>query len=403
MNEDIFTRILRLRRKRTRRVIGLISGTSADGVSAVVTEITGSGVGTGLRILAFRVFSYPAALREEVFKLFSPRTSTVDRICEMNFVLGEFFAESAVRLVEGSGLGLGDIDLIGSHGQTIYHSPRPGTICGYHARSTLQIGEPTVIAARTGIPTVADFRKADISVGGEGAPLTPCLDYILHRHPTRSRVFQNIGGIANLTYLPADASADDVVAFDTGPGNMLIDAVVEHYTGGALTYDEDGRIAARGIVDADLLQELLSNPYFSRRPPKTTGRETFGRAFARKVIKNAEELDLGFEDVMATATAFTIESIAQAYEHLLPEGSVIKEVYVSGGGARNRFLMEALRSRLDPTPVLKYDRLGIPSEAKEAVLMAVLANEHITGNPSNLPRVTGARRAVVLGNLYPAS
>jgi len=390
-----------LSRKRTLRVIGLISGTSADGVSAVLTEITGSGVGTRLRVVAFRTFPYPSALREEVFKLFSPETSTVDMVCEMNFVLGGFFAECAVRLVEEAGVST--VDLIGSHGQTIYHSPRSAEVCGYSSRSTLQIGEPAVITERTGVATVADFRKADVAAGGEGAPLTPYLDYVLHRHPTRSRVFQNIGGIANLTYLPANASADEVVAFDTGPGNMLIDAVVGHYTGGALAYDEDGRIATQGTVDMGLLDELLSHPYFGREPPKTTGREMFGEAFSRKVISRAEELGLGFEEIVATATVLTVESIARAYERLLPDASAIDEVYVSGGGARNPFLMSALRSRLDRIPVHNYGRLGIPCEAKEAVLMAVLANEHISGNPSNLPRATGARSAVVLGCLYPAS
>ncbi|MFQ6053351.1 MAG: anhydro-N-acetylmuramic acid kinase [Candidatus Bathyarchaeia archaeon] len=403
MSPDVYTRISRLRRKRTRTAVGLISGTSADGVSAVITEITGSGVDARLRVVAHGTFPYPAALREEVFKLFSAETSTVDRVCEMNFVLGEFFAECAVRLVEEAGLGLGDVDLIGSHGQTIHHSPRPGDISGYRSRSTLQIGEAAVIAERTGVTTVADFRKADIAAGGEGAPLTPYLDYVLHRHGERSRVLQNIGGIANLTYLPAGASIHDVVAFDTGPGNMLIDAIVRYYSGGALNYDHEGSIAARGTVDAGLLQELLSHPYFSRRPPKTTGREEFGEAFARRVISRAGELGLGFEDVVATAAALTVESIALAYERFLPEGGAIDEVYVSGGGARNRFLMEGLRSRLDPIPVFDYDDLGIPSEAKEAVLMALLANEHLMSKPSNLPRVTGARRAVVLGHLYPAS
>ena len=401
MTSDIFTHIWRLRQKQVRRVLGLISGTSADGVSAALTEINGSGVETRLNVVAFRTFPYPTALRREIFKLFSPETSTVDRICEMNFVLGEFLAECAIRLVKEANLG--NIDLIGSHGQTIYHSPRQGEVCGYSSRSTFQIGEPSIIAERTGVPTVADFRKADIAAGGEGAPLTPYLDFILHRHMELSRVFQNIGGIANLTYLPAAASPQDIVAFDTGPGNMLIDAVVRHYSGGALNYDDRGRLASRGTVDAELLDELLSHPYFARNPPKTTGRKEFGEAFALRVISRGEELGLGFESIVATVTALTVESIARAYEHLLPEGSTIDEVYISGGGAQNMFLMGALRSRLDPIPVLKYDRFGIPCEAKEAVLMAVLANEHISGNPSNLPKATGARRAVVLGHLHPAS
>lgn len=396
------TRLEGLRRKATRRVVGLISGTSADGVSTAVTEITGSGVDTKLRVVGFRTYQYPKELREAVFDLFSPETSTVDKVCEMNFVLGEFFAECAVRVVDECGLSLDEIDLIGSHGQTIHHLPRPRDAFGYRTRSTLQIGEAAVIAGRTGVPTVADFRKADVAAGGEGAPLTPYLDYVLHRHPTKSRILQNIGGIANLTYIQAGATIDDVVAFDTGPGNMVIDAVVRHHTRGRLGYDEGGRIASKGAVDVGLLGELLEHPYFDRPPPKTTGREEFGDAFAETVIRRAEELGIGFEGLVATAAALTAESIAGAYERLLSTGCAIDEVYVSGGGARNRFIMEALSARLDPVPVLEYEELGIPGEAKEAVLMAILANEHVCGNPSNIPRATGARRAVVLGVLHPA-
>ena len=400
MTMDIFELVGRLRQKKLRRVLGLISGTSADGVSAVLTEIAGSGVETRLKVAAFRTFPYPTALRREIFRLFNPATSTVDNICKMNFVLGEFFAEIANRLIEEVDI---EVDLIGSHGQTIYHSPQPEEICGYGCTSTLQIGEPAVIAERTGVPTVADFRKADMAAGGEGAPLTPYLDYILHRDKDLSRVFQNIGGIANLTYLPAGASPEDVVAFDTGPGNMVIDGAVRHYSGGTLSFDEGGHLSSRGVVDSGLLDEFLSHPYFDRKPPKTTGRETFGIAFTQRIISRGEELGLGFEDVVATITALTVESIARAYEHLLPEGAAIDEVYISGGCARNLSILEGLRSRLDPVPIFVYDRLGIPSEAKEAVLMAVLANEHVSGNPSNLPSATGARKAVVLGQLYHAS
>ena len=391
-----------IRGKESRRVLGLISGTSADGVSAVATEVTGSGLETDVEILGFRTYPYPSELREAVFGLFTPETSTVDKICEMNFVLGEFFAESAIKLVEESGLVLGEIDLIGSHGQTIHHLPRLREAFGYRSRSTLQIGEPAIIARRTGVPTVADFRKADVAAGGEGAPLTPYLDFILHRHPTRSRVLQNIGGIANLTFLPAGASADDVVAFDTGPGNMVIDAVVRRLSGGSAAFDEDGEIASRGEADWDLLGTLLSHPYFGRKPPKTTGREEFGEAYASRFIEVGERKGLSFEDLVATATALTVESIARAYGDLLPPGRNIDEVYVSGGGAKNRFLMESLASRLGQTPVRENDLLGVPGEAKEAVLMAVLANEFAMGSPANLPRATGAERAVVLGALYPA-
>jgi len=384
----------------TRRIIGLMSGTSADGVSAVAVEITGTGTETSLEVLGFETYDYPPELREEVFRLFTPESSSVDAISHMNFVLGEFFAETALRLMVKYDLDPSEIDAIGSHGQTIHHLPKLRDSHGFNVRSTLQIGEPAVIAEKTMIPVVADFRKADIAAGGEGAPLTPFLDYILHRSPDRGRVLQNIGGIANLTYLTAGASTGDVVAFDTGPGNMVIDAVAMRLA--SEPFDRDGGIAAKGIVDQGLLDELLGHPYFARSPPKTTGREEFGESYATVFLRRCEERRLGLEDAAATATVLTVESIARAYEELLPEGGSIDEVYLSGGGANNRFMVESLRTRLAPIPVGLSDELGLPGEAKEAVLMAVLANEHLSGNPGNIPGATGARKPVVLGAFYPA-
>jgi anhydro-N-acetylmuramic acid kinase len=319
----------------------------------------------------------------------------------MNFVLGEFFAGCALRLISEEGLSPGEVDLIGSHGQTIYHIPEALTVSGIETRSTLQVGESAVIAGRTGIPTVADFRKADIAAGGEGAPLTPYLDYILHGSSGKSLVLQNIGGIANLTYIPANASPNDVVAFDTGPGNMVIDAVVKLGTGGRLDFDVDGVLASEGEVSEGLLARLLSHPYYARGPPKTTGRETFGEQYARSVMSEGEAFGLGLEDLVATVSALTVETIARSYEGFL-EGP-INGVYISGGGAMNPHLMESLRVRLEPVPVLSSEGLDIPSEAKEALLMALLANEHVMGTPSNLPRATGAGKAVVLGSLHPSS
>jgi anhydro-N-acetylmuramic acid kinase len=398
---NVHDRLWEIRRKESRRIIGLISGTSADGVSAVAAEITGYGTDTGIETLAFETYPYSPDLREDVFDLFNPETSTVDRICSMNFVLGEAFSEAALRLMGDHGLSPRGFDLVGSHGQTIYHMPRQEELHGYRSRSTLQIGEPSVIAERTGIPTVADFRKADITAGGEGAPLTPYLDYILHRSSTESRILQNIGGIANLTYLPTEATTDDVVAFDTGPGNMIIDALVKLYTDGEKSFDRDGEIASKGKVDEGLLEELLAHPYYERRPPKTTGREKFGEQYASEVARRGKERGLGFEDIVATATALTAESIIRAYERLLPAEAIIDEVYLSGGGAENDYMVEYLSSRLDPIPVAENDLLGVPAAQKEAVLMAVLANEFAMGNPANIPRATGAERVVVLGALYP--
>jgi anhydro-N-acetylmuramic acid kinase len=395
-------KLRKARNKETRTVIGLISGTSADGVSAVAIEIRGSGIKTEIQILAFETYKYPLPLRREVFKLFRPETSTVDKICDMNFVLGQVFAEAAIKLMTKSDLGFEDVDFIGSHGQTIYHIPIPLEFCGYKTRSTFQIAEPTIIAERTHTLTIADFRKADIAAGGEGAPLSPYLDYILYRSKSRNRILQNIGGIANFTYLPINSKIDQVIAFDTGPGNMVIDDLVTRFTKGAQTYDKNGYFAQRGKVDEGLLNELLSHPYFSRAPPKTTGREMFGKNYASYIINKNKQSGLEFVDLIATITALTVESIVMAYEMLLLEGKEIDEIYLSGGGANNTSLVESLTARVAPIKVSLCDTLGISSEAKEAVLMAVLANEHIMNNPSNIPKATGASRAVVLGAQYPA-
>ena len=393
----------RIRRKKVRRVIGLMSGTSADGVSAVLVKIGGCGLKTKLELVAFRNYPYPPPLRERIFELFDPATSTVEKICHMNFVLGDFFADSVSRLVKESKLDLSEVDLVGSHGQTIYHIPVPRDTCGFRTRSTLQIGEIAVIGERTGITTIGDFRKRDIAAGGEGAPLTPYLDFILHSHPKLNRILQNIGGIANLTFLPANASPRNVIAFDTGPGNMVIDALMQHYSLGKLSYDKDGEVAAKGNVDKALLEKLLSNPYFGREPPKTTGRELFGKTYTAKMVEYAEEHGLASEDVVATATALTVETIVMAYESFILPRYAIDEVYVSGGGVKNRAIMQGLRERLEGIEVFEYDRLGIPSGAKEAVLMAILANEYVMENPSNLRNATGARRNVILGTLAPGN
>ena len=381
----------------------MMSGTSADGVSAVLIKIRGYGSKTKLELVAFRNYPYPSPLRERIFELFDPATSTVEKICHMNFVLGEFFADSASKLVRESKLDLSEVDLIGSHGQTIYHIPLPTDTCGFRTRSTLQIGEIAVIAERTGITSLGDFRKRDIAAGGEGAPLTPYLDFILHSHPKLNRILQNIGGIANLTFLPANASPGDVIAFDTGPGNMVIDALMEHYSLGKSSYDKDGEVAAQGNADKALLDKLLSNPYFSKEPPKTTGRELFGKNYTAKIIEYADKNSSAFEDAVATATALTVETIAMAYESFILPTYAIDEVYVSGGGSKNRTIMQGLRERLQGIKVFEYDLLGIPSEAKEAVLMAILANEYVMENPSNLRNATGARRNVILGTLVPGN
>ena len=385
--------VQRLRGRQTRVVVGLMSGTSADGVTAAAAEITGTGVDAGVRLVAYRTYPYPPEIRERLFTLFSGGAPGLSEASELNVLIGHVFADAAQAITGEAGLD-GEVDLVGSHGQTVWHQPWLKEAVGHRYRSTLQIGEQAVIAARTGLPVVADFRKADVAAGGEGAPLTPYLDYVLHRSSTANRVLQNIGGIANLTYLPAGRGLDDLVAFDTGPGNMLIDAAAGRYAG--MSHDVDGELARSGEPDMALLEELMRHPYYGRKPPKSTGREAFGAGYASEVFSLADEGGLSPADTLATVTMLTVESIARAYESHLP--APVDEVYVSGGGSRNPYLMERLRRRLD-APVHDYSRLGYPSEAKEALLVALLANEHVMGTPSNVPAATGAERRTVLGSL----
>lgn len=391
---DVFHRVAELRSKETRRIIGLMSGTSADGITAALADISGTGASADVNLVGYKTYPYTTEVKEEVFNLFKPGYGTVQDVCEMNTVLGEAFANAVNDLITDLRVTEKEIDLVGSHGQTIWHQPEAEPISGYNSRSTLQIGEPTVISEKTGLPIISDFRKADMAVGGEGAPLTPYLDYVLHRDPDENRVLQNLGGIANLTYLSAGASVDQVVAFDTGPGNMIIDALMKRYTGES--HDADGSTASRGDVNQILLNELMDHPYYKLKPPKTTGREVFGEQYSDIIAERSEQLHLSLEDLIATVTRLTVETIIDSYEtHLSGE---VDAVYVSGGGSKNPVIVEGLRDRCS-APVYDYSTLGIPSEAKEALLISLLANEYIMGAPSNILSATGAKRNVILGYL----
>lgn len=387
------------------KVLGLMSGTSADGVDAAVVEIHGAPRSPSVELLAFTFVPFDAGQRASIFALFDPATSTVDRICYMNFALGEWFAAAALRAIQQAGLLPTDVALIGSHGQTIYHAVGEDTFATLSTssplKSTLQIGEAAVIAARTGITIVADFRVADVAAGGQGAPLVSYVDWLLLRHPRRVRAVQNIGGIANVTYLPPGDDAAGVLAFDTGPGNMLIDDAASRATAGALTFDRDGLLAARGRVEEVLLAELLAHPYLAHLPPKTTGREQFGAAFGGEVWARAMARGLSGEDVVATLTAFTAASIADAYRRFLPQ--MPDEVILGGGGTSNPALVAMLREHLSPAMVTTHEAVGLSSDAKEAVAFALLAYETIHGRPGNLPRCTGAARRAVLGKITPGA
>ncbi len=389
-----------LAQKPTKKVIGLMSGTSVDGVDAALVEIQGHGLETRVEVVAFHSRAFAPEVRDRIFNLFQPETSRVDEICQMNFLIGEIFADAALSVIRDAQLEAGEIDLIGSHGQTVYHlPPQPGA---EYIPSTLQLGEPAVIAYRTGIPTVANFRVADLAAGGQGAPLVPYVDFLLFRGADRTIALQNIGGISNVTLLPAEAMSTDVIASDTGPGNMIIDSVMEILTDGEEKYDNLGQFAARGSVCESLLEEWFQHPFISARPPKTTGRETFGRQFAYQALEQAQAEGVSPADLVATLTAFTARTIFDYYRRFLLPHYSIDGIYISGGGSHNLTLMRHLKMLFQPIPLLAADAIGVSSDAKEAVAFAVLANEAVHGQPTNLPQATGAAQPMVLGTFSPA-
>ena len=382
-------RLQTLKAKKSRRIVGLMSGTSADGIDAALVEVEGAGPGTRVNLLAFQTLPMHNTLRQGVFSLFGPE-ATLDELCQLNVALGEAFAQAALEVIRTAGLAPRAVDLIGSHGQTVRHLPKGSPA------STLQIGEPAVIAQHTGIPTIADFRPADMALGGQGAPLVPLVDFLLFGHGLRGRALLNIGGIANATILPAGGEAAQAWAFDLGPGNALIDGAAVRFSGGREPCDRDGRGAAAGQVDEALLTELLAHEFLYLPPPKSTGREQFGAAFLEELFSRHR---LEPADWLATLTAFTARSIAEGLARFALGRTAVDEVWVSGGGAHNPVLMARLRADLPGMKVGSLDELGIPVDAKEAVAFAVLANETLMERPGNLPAATGARGPAVLGKI----
>lgn len=379
------------------KVVGLMSGTSGDGVDAALVDIRGSGHDLKVKPLAFVSCPYPADLQQLVLAV-SAR-GTVSEICHLNVVLGEWFARAALRVIKQAGLEPAKIDLIGSHGQTIHHLPNAvdepgvGTV-----RSTLQIAEPAVIAERTGIATVANFRPRDMAAGGQGAPLTPYVHYVLLRDKKQSRLVVNLGGISNVTYLPAGKGLDAILAFDTGPGNMVMDGLIRRLTKGRETMDRGGKLAAKGKVAIGLLAKLLAHPYLKRNPPKSTGREEFGDAFVEQILAAQKAHRLKSEDVLATCSLFTAITLGSARRWL---GGPVDEVLIGGGGVRNRALMSNLSSVFSPVPVRTFEAAGWQSQAFEAVAFSVLAYQTFHGECANVPSVTGATHPVVLGTIVP--
>jgi len=415
-------------------VIGMMSGTSADGIDAVLVRLEGPGEAPRWKFMAHAHRPFERALRDAIFAACSPTDSSVDRIARLNFALGEEFALAAQQLAAEVSPPA-QAELIGSHGQTIWHD----VAADGRVTATLQIGEAAVIAARTGLPTIADFRVADIAAGGQGAPLVPFADYILFHDPAKFRAIQNIGGIANVTLLPPGCTHAEVVAFDNGPGNMVMDALVERASGGRELFDRAGRMAGAGRVHSVWLEELLEHPYFKRpapkttgrelfdlagrmagagrvhsvwleellehpyfkRPaPKTTGRELFGKQYAHDLWVQGTALGLKPEDIVATATALTAATItAPLIEADTSYGRPVDELILGGGGAENPALVRLLASQLPSTRITRHEEFGIPSQAKEALAFAILAYAAYRREPNNVPSATGAARPVVMGKL----
>ncbi len=372
-------------------ILGMMSGTSADGIETALVELNDSPTRAlpEWRLLHHASIPFTDALRAEILACVRADTGTVDRLCALNFDLGEAYADAALQTIRAAGLEPAQVDLIGNHGQTVWHIP---------GHSTWQIGSPAVIAERTGIATISNFRARDIAAGGHGAPMVAFFDILFFTDAAQTRALQNIGGIANVTYLPANAP-HNAFAFDSGPGNLLMDDAVKRATNGAQNYDAAGAIAARGKTDAALLAELMQHPFLRQPPPKTTGRETFGAPYGEQMWQWAMARHIAPDDIVTTMTRFTAKSIADAYRAFLP--TMPQEIIVSGGGAKNPTLLKMLAAEIPAARLGVIDEFNVPSESKEALAFAVLAYETRRGRAANVPAATGARHPVVLGDITP--
>lgn len=376
-------------------VIGLMSGTSADGIDAALCEITGAPPALSIQTRAALFVPFEADFQRRIHHSGSPQTSRVDHLCRLHFELGERFAQAALQVIAAANLAPADVDLVGLHGQTVWHDVLPDG----RVTSTLQLSEASILAERTGITTISNFRPRDIAAGGQGAPLTSLMDWLLLRHPTRWRAVQNIGGIGNVTFLPPLNDNHSLpLAFDTGPGNSLMDGVVMALKGER--YDPQGSLAEQGRIDEAWLDDLLRHPYYQRKPPKTTGRELFGSVMVEALVEGGKARGLDDAAIIATVTALTAASIAEAYQRFAPAPP--DEIIIGGGGKHNRTLMRLL-SGMTQAQVLSHEEIGMDSDSKEAVVFALLAYESWHARPGNHPALTGASHPVVLGQITPGA
>ena len=378
--------------KPSRLVVGLMSGTSADGIDAVLTRITGSGLSTEVKQLGFCFLPFDRPTRQAILKICRGESGGSREICLLGTHLGKLYVQAVRELLKATGAET--VDLIGCHGQTVYHIPEAVDYLGCATRGTLQIGDPSYLAEVFHCPVISDFRIRDMAAGGLGAPLVPYTEFLLYRSETEDVALQNIGGIGNVTLLPAGCPLDQVTAFDTGPGNMVMDALAAKLTGGAMDYDDGGKLAASGRVIPELLEWMLSDPYLAKEPPKTTGRENYGAEYVEKLLSIGS---YPLIDILTTATAFTARSIALGLRRFAPR--LPARLVVGGGGSRNPTLLAFLREALPEVQVQTQEDLGLSSDAKEAVAFAILANDALFAIPNNAPSATGAKHPVVMGRI----
>jgi len=382
------------------RVLGMMSGTSADGIDVALANISGTPPRVAAKLEGHYHRAFPKPVREAILRLANGTPTTTGEISQLNFLLGEEFAAAAIAACAKWRVALREISLIGSHGQTIFHQGTPAKfLAARRIASTLQIGEPSIIAERTGIATIADFRPADMAAGGHGAPLVPFVDYLLYRSAKIGRVALNIGGIANVTVIPGNARPQDVFAFDTGPGNMIIDALVERMTRGREAYDRGARFASSGEVNRRLLEKMLRDPYLRQKPPKTAGREQFGARYAENVWVWSRKRRIRPQDLIRTATIFTAFSIIDALQQFVLPKANIQELIVAGGGTKNPLIMAQLEAALAGIKMVESSQFGVAAEAKEAFAFAILAYEAFHARTNNLASATGAKHSAILGKL----
>ncbi len=395
---DALEPIRSYRTRGERLLIGLMTGTSADATDAVLVRVTGDGLAATHEVLAELERPLDDALRHEVLDLAGAAQVEPERLMRLEVDLAEVYAAAVEAVCAQAGVAVRDVTAIGSHGQTVRHVPRAA---GKGRAYSLQLGSPATLAERTGVTVVSDFRRRDTEAGGEGAPLVPIADWWLFRSPDESRVLLNLGGMANVTWLPKGGTLADVLAFDTGPGNAVLDGLVRLGTRGLARHDEAGGLAASGRAHAGLVEELLADPFFAAPPPRSTGREHFGERYAERLFELGESMGLSLEDLLATGVELTAQSIARALTDFVEPHGRVDALYASGGGVRNMSLMTAIRRALGEVRVERLDVLGVSSGIKEALAFAFLAHLTLCGEPGNVPGATGARHPVVLGSLTP--